>query len=70
MRLLGPAVTQMLAAQGFDLDDPRPRHRQQEARIGAVVDMTQIEDGNAVERVGAAGHSQFLPEFDRTGSRI
>ena len=47
------APAQVFAALGFDLDDPRARHRHQEGAIRPVVDLAEVNDGNATQ--GALG---------------
>ncbi len=61
-RPIGAAV--VAGAGLLDLDHPRARHRQQEAGIGAVVDMPQVEHGDAVEGVGTPGHYLSSFQFD------
>ena len=48
------APAQMLAAGGFNLDHPGTGHGQQKAAIRAVVNLTQIDHGDAIQRQRAA----------------
>ena len=48
------APAQMLATGGFDLDHPSTGHGQQKAAIRAVVNLAQIDHGDAIQRQRAA----------------
>jgi hypothetical protein len=57
------AAPQRFAGRRLDLDDGRAGHRQQEAGIGSLVDLAEVEHDDAVERARRPGHAVLPPFF-------